>query len=398
MLHKTDTQPAASQTSSSEFLYGKGIYLGHDCTHVDARKRTMALEAAGVQLKGFFFRRAKNNADYQPEWDNVELGVTQDNNYLKRIPALLKGLMILIQHKKDFRSAKFIMARNFDIMFIAMIAKFLTGSRATLVYDLPDIQEFFFGDGLKSKVFRFLERIILSNISMLIVTSPGFMTGYFVKLQNYKGPFYVWENKLLKEQMGDLPEPETLNTQRNQPDPWVICWHGTLRCPTSMQVLAQAAQRLGPKVKIYMRGKQTIYPELFEATFKDIENVEFGGEYKTPDDLEEIYGPAHFVWCPDYFDAKGNADLLLPNRLYQGGALGVVPLTAEGQESANYVAEHELGFVLKQPLVDNLVNLIETVTWEDYAVRRARNYAARDTLFMENSKDVKDMLAEIDRL
>jgi succinoglycan biosynthesis protein ExoL len=302
----------------------------------------------------------------------------------------------MLKHGRDFRAAKFIMARNFDIMFIAMLAKILTGSKAKLVYDLPDIQEFFFGTGLKAKVLRFLERIILSRLSLLIVTSPGYMRGYFEKLQGYNGRYHVWENKLLAEQMGEMPTPDNMNAQRSKPNPWVVCWHGTLRCPKSMEVLANAARRLGDKVKIYMRGKQTIYPELFEKTFAGIPNVEFGGEYQTPDDLEEIYGPAHFVWSVDYFDAQGNADLLLPNRLYQGGALGVVPLTAEGQESAHYVTENGLGFVLKKPLDDSLVEFIENITWDAYVQKRDENYAQRDTLFIESSKDIRDMLQAID--
>jgi len=386
--------------SMTEYPFGKGVFLGHDCTHVDARKRTMALESAGVQLKGFFFRREKNNADYQPEWDNVELGVTADNNYLKRVPALLKGLKILVDHKKDLRAAKFIMARNFDMMFIGMLAKVLTGSKAKLVYDVPDVQEFFFGSGAKGKVFRFLEKIILSQISLLVVTSPGFVRGYFEKFQNFKGKHFVWENKLLSEQMGEMPRSDKMdrhraNTSTTQ-SPWVVCWHGTLRCPKSMGILAETAKRMGSKVRFYLRGKQTIYPELFEKTFAGIENVDFGGEYRTPDDLEEIYGPAHFNWCADYFDPEGNSPLLLPNRVYQGGALGVVPLTIEGQESANYVGEHKLGHVLPEASADALVEFLEAANWDEYLKARQRNYDARDTLFLEDANDLKKLLEAIE--
>ncbi len=388
------------ESHNLDVFYGKGIFLGHDCTHVDARKRTMALESAGVQLKGFFFRREKNNADYQPEWDNVELGITVDNNYAKRVPALLKGLKILVNHKKDLREAKFLMARNFDMMFIGMLAKVLTGSKAKLVYDIPDIQEFFFGKGIKGKVFRGLEKIILSQISLLVVTSPGFVTGYFEKYQNYKGRHFVWENKLLSEQMGEMPSPQAMNVHRQKVGDddtlWTVCWHGTLRCPKSMAILADTAKRLGSKVKFYLRGKQTIYPELFEKTFAGIENVEFGGEYRTPDHLEEIYGPAHFNWCPDYFDPDGNSPLLLPNRLYQGGALGVVPIAIEGQESANYVKNHNLGYVLPEASADALIAFLETATWDDYLLARARNYEARETLFLEDATDLKLLLDAID--
>ncbi len=388
---RTDAVPETENVAQTA-----GIYVGPDCTHVDARKRTMALEAAGVSLKGFFFRRrGKNNTNYQPEWDNVELGETSDNNYLKRIPALLKGVGILLKHRVDLRRADFIMARNFDMMFIAVLAKLLSGSKAKMVYDVPDIQAFFFGDNLRAYVFRFLERLLLSQTSLLMVTSPGYITGYFESRQKFKGAHYVWENKLLAEQMGDIPAPAQLNRKRKKNDPWIICWHGTLRCADSMRILAETAERLKGKVHIYMRGKPTIHPDLFQKVFKDISNVEFGGEYQTPDDLVEIYGKAHFNWCIDFFDCRGNAPLLLPNRVYQGGYLGVVPLTAGGQESARYVKEHELGIVLKKPIVESLVSFLSTVTWEDYVALRAKNYAKRDELFIETADDVRSMLMAI---
>lgn len=394
------TVETQANDTNSAYFFGKGVFLGHDCTHVDARKRTMALESAGVELKGFFFRREKNNADYQPEWDNVELGVTVDNNYAKRVPALLKGLKILVDHKKDLQDAKFLMARNFDMMFIGMLAKVLTGSKAKLIYDVPDVQEFFFGTGLKGKVFRALEKIILKNASLLVVTSPGFVRGYFEKMQNFKGRHFVWENKLLSEQMGDMPTSEQMDVHRanvkESNAPWTVCWHGTLRCPKSMEILAETAKRMGPRVKFYLRGKQTIYPELFEKTFAGIENVEFGGEYRTPDHLEEIYGPAHFNWCADYFDPEGNSPLLLPNRVYQGGALGVVPLTISGQESANYVETHNLGHVLPEASADALVEFLENASWEDYLKARTRNYEARNTLFLEDASDLRLLLDAIE--
>ncbi len=399
-VKSVDNVITTEKSELSETVYGNGVFLGHDCTHVDARKRTLALESAGVKLKGFFFRRQKNNADYQPEWDNVELGVTVDNNYLKRIPALLNGLKILVQHKADLKAAKFIMARNFDMMFIGMLAKMLTGSKAKLVYDVPDIQEFFFGGGLKGKVFRFLEKIILRNTSLLVVTSPGFVSGYFEKYQNYSGKHFVWENKLLSEQMGEMPSADQMNAYRKQTEdggePWVVCWHGTLRCPKSMEILSEAAKRLGSKVKFYFRGKQTIYPELFEKSFAGIDNVEFGGEYRTPDHIEEIYGPAHFNWCVDYFDPNGNSPLLLPNRIYQGGALGVVPLTIKGQESANYVRDHNLGHVLPEASADAVVEFLENANWEDYLSARERNYAAREHLFLEDATDLHKLLDAIE--
>lgn len=396
MTQTLETEPVVEAEAEAAPSYGRCVYLGHDVTHTDARKRTLALEKAGATLKSFMFRRSKSNADYKAEWDNVELGVTEDRNYLKRIPALLKGLGVLLKHKQDLKDAKFIMARNFDMMFLAVMAKMLSGSKAKLVYDVPDVQEFFFGAGLKGKLFRAVERFMLARTALLCVTSPGYLRGYFEPVQGYEGKSFVWENKVLAEQLGEAPAEDDLNAMRAPPEPWVLCWHGTLRCPRSMKILSEAARRLGPKIQLIMRGKPTDHPELFFESFDGLANARFGGEYKLPGDLLEIYGPAHFVWCVDYFDPDGNSPLLLPNRVYQGGYMGVVPIGAQGQETGDYIARNNLGPQLELPLVESLVDFFEKLSWEDYLAMRDRVFANRQALFIETASDIRKLLAAID--
>ena len=376
--------------------YGSAIYIGPDCTHATVRKRIFAMEAAGVDVTGFTFRREKSNKDYVPEWNNVDLGITLDRNYKKRVAALWRGLKILLSHKDTLKSAKYIYARNFDNIMLGLAAKRLSGSKAKLVYEVPDVQEFFFGDSRRAKVFRWLERRVLARLDLLVASSPGFIKGYFQPTQKFKGKSFVWENKLLADQMGELPSEAQLSAMRPAPNPWVISWHGTLRCPETMKILSEVARRLPEKVFIYMRGKPVDFPELFEKSFDGLKNVQFGGEYTLPDDLVDIYGPPHFAWCIDYFDPEGNSPLLLPNRLYQGGYLGVVPIGVDGQETGEFIARHNLGPQLQTPLVDNVVAFFENLTWDDYLKWRQTTFAKRDQLFIETSNDVRQLLAAID--
>ena len=209
--------------------YGVGVYLGPDVTHVDARKRTLALELAGVDLTSFMFRRrGKNNADYVPEWRNIELGITEDRNYSQRVKALAAGLKKLVDHRDLLREARFIMARNYDQLSLAVSAKKLTGTKAKIVYDVPDVQEFMFGTGAKGKFFRSSERSFLNAVDLLVITSPGYLRGYFKPVQGYDGPVFIWENKNLSEQIGDLPPPEQIEANRRPPMPGF--WPGMARC------------------------------------------------------------------------------------------------------------------------------------------------------------------------
>ena len=41
-------------------------------------------------------------------------------------------------------------------------------------------------------------------------------------------------------------------------------------------------------------------------------------------------GDVHFTWAIDFYEAGANSDWLLPNRLYEGGAHGAVPIALAG--------------------------------------------------------------------
>jgi succinoglycan biosynthesis protein ExoL len=51
----------------------------------------------------------------------------------------------------------------------------------------------------------------------------------------------------------------------------------------------------------------------------------------------------------DRFDAGANSDWLLPNRLYEGGAHGRIPIALEGTEVASFLRAKGIGLILPRP-------------------------------------------------
>ena len=373
----------------------KGIYVGVDATNPTLILRIRSFLRAGVQLKAFTFRRAKFNTSYEPEWDNVHLGMTTDRNYLSRLPALIGGLIKMMRHRDDFRAADFIYARNMDLLFLGLLARKLTGSHAKLVYEVEDVQEIFFKDTRSGRLFRWLERWALRKIDLLVPLSPGFMRGYFEPVQNYDGPHYVLENKI---QLGDRPDTRTEAGEawKGIRDRWVIGWFGTLRCPKSMALLEQIAETLGDKVEIYTRGYPT---ETGLDAYMEIVNRHpnwvYDGEYTIPDDLEQMYGRVHFSWCIDFLDEFGNSPLLLACRMYQGGFYGAVPLVVEGWEMDRWLTRAGVGHAFEQPFAEPICAFLETLDRGDYEAERARIEDNRNELFLEDGRDTAGLLQMI---
>ncbi|MCL6285646.1 hypothetical protein M3P21_19130 [Ruegeria sp. 2012CJ41-6] len=371
------------------------VFLGSDATNPTLILRIRSFLRAGADVTGFTFRRWKFNTDYQPEWANIHLGRTVDRNYLRRLPSLLRALYVVAQHRQVLRRADVIYARQIDLLLLGLLGKWLSGSPARMVYEVEDIQEVFFKKTLQGKIFRWLERWALKHVDLLVPLSPGFLRGYFQPVQNYTGPSFVLENKI---QLGDQSDEPTRagRVWEEITDRWVIGWFGTLRCPKSMALLEEVAERLGPKVEIYTRGYPTetgldAYMEIVNRH----PNWTYAGEYTIPGDLEEMYGRVHFSWCLDFLDEHGNSPLLLACRMYQGGFYGAVPLVPAGSEMDRWVSEAGIGHALPAPYAEPIARFLENTTVEAYREERAEIMDRRRDLFLEDGTDTRALLDTI---
>ena len=369
----------------------KVAYFGLDSTDRNVIKRIAEFKGAGVEVVGFTFRRDRLNRDFQPDWDNIHLGWTADRRYASRIPKLVRAIFVVLGNRRKLEGISFICARNVDLLAVALIVRSVLRLRVPLVYEVLDVQRIFLGTGLVSRLFRAAERWLMRGASLLAVSSPAFHREYYRKLLNYDGPWYVLENKVSMLQMERVgASTERTGAWREVRDRWVIGWFGTLRCPRSPHILARVAERLGDDVLIYMRGYPT---ETGLDAFLDVvdrhPNMVYEGEYRSPQDLAELYGRVHFSWCVDFLDEGANSDWLLPNRLYEGGLFGSVALAAEGTEIARVVRERELGKALPLPLEDSVVDLLRRLTRDEYREMRSTVEARPRSDFADAGEDVR---------
>src|SRR3546814_9276216 len=98
----------------------------------------------------------------------------------------------------------------------------------------------------------------------------------------------------------------------------------------------------------------------------------YGGEYRNPDDLPEIYGRVHLTWAFDFLDEGSNSDWLLPNRLYEGGYFGSVALASSHTETGKKVRELGLGYTFEPPELDSLVAFLRGYSMAEHLARRDR--------------------------
>jgi succinoglycan biosynthesis protein ExoL len=395
---KAVQQQANASASAQPPLARTVAFFGHDWTESTVVKRINAFQAHGTRVIGFMFRRAQRTAPAGAAWENVDLGTTVDRHYLLRLAKLASGLLKILRHRAALRQAQIYYARNIDMLLLALTARALIGSRAPVVYEVLDVQRVFVGSGLVSRAFRAAERLLMARAALLVVSSPAFISEYFVPCQNYSGRWRLIENKVSAAQA--LPAATGTQRSKTADPPWVIGWFGTLRCLRSLEILSRIADAGQGKVIVHVRGlpsQEDLTLEQIEAACDGRSNLVYGGPYRSPQDLPAIYGPVHLAWCIDYLDAGGNSDWLLPNRVYEGGLMGCLALARRGTATADMVDRVGLGWSFEEPLEASIGEFIAHLTAGTLEDAQHRLEAVPRSTFVDLT-DTRDLLDEMDSL
>jgi hypothetical protein len=305
---------------------------------------------------------------------------------------LLLAILTSVRNRDVLKQCDVIYARNLDMLLIAVAAKWLSGAKVPVVYEVLDIQRVFLGKGLAGKLFRWAERRLMAATSLLVVSAPDFVSQYFAPEYGFKGRWFLLENKLPETAIDAhvLASRETLAPG----PPWVIGMFGVLRCARSLDILCHVAEQLGDDVRIYLRGilSETDIPAArMAAICARLPNVIFDGPYVNPRDLASIYGKIHLIWAADFLDPGGNSEWLLTNRIYEGGLMGAVLLAARGNATGRMVEREGLGFTLGEPLRQAAADFVKNLDSDTFLAARARVRGAERALFVDQS-DTKNLI------
>ncbi|MGE0740469.1 MAG: glycosyltransferase [Hyphomonadaceae bacterium] len=331
-------------------------YFAHELADAAVQKRVRMLREAGenVSLLGFERDRGAPQAH-----SGAVLGQTRNGQFLARIASVAAAIPRALKLKPQWIGARLIIARNLEMLALVVALTRLAGVRPRIVYECLDIHRIVLGASLASWLVRAAERALLRRVDVVATSSPAFERNYFRAIQHYAGRVVVVENKVFSA------TPATAPTLSMPPPPWIIAWCGVLRCRRSFAILRALADAFPERVRIEMWGAPALdqVPD-FHAKAARSPNMLYRGRYR-PEELQAIYASAHFAWAVDFYEAGGNSDWLLPNRLYESLCFGAIPIAAEGVETASWLDAHKVGVVLAAPLEESLPAFIERLSPND---------------------------------
>ena len=316
-------------------------YLVHDLTDPAVARRVEMLQCGGANVVVAGFHRSETPPAMVAGVEAIALGRTQDARMVSRAGSVLRARASVGTLVRKLGPVDAIMARNLEMLAIASVLRRSIGVPLPLTYEVLDVHRLAIDAGIKGRVLRALEGRLARDAHLLVTSSPAFLEGYFKPLSRVRLPVRIVENKVLA---GSLPPAAE---QRRAGPPWRIGVFGALRCRRSLEILRDLAAARNGRVEVVIRGRPStaVFPDLAKEVAA-WPHCEFHGPYRNPQDLPDIYSDIHFVWAIDYYEAGGNSEWLLPNRLYEGGLYGAVPLARDGTEIAVTLRRLDTGVVL----------------------------------------------------
>jgi succinoglycan biosynthesis protein ExoL len=320
------------------------------------------LKIASAQVILIGFKRTAERLKDVEGCETIDLGETRDGAFLARIGSVASAAMRLERLEKALRGCNVLLARNLEMLFLAVKARRRYARNASLVFECLDIHRMLLGNGLSSYLLRSIETSLMRDVDLILTSSPRFVSEYFDP-RKFNRPIRILENKVL------LADPEISRPSRPPPrvgPPWKIGWFGMIRCRRSFEVLRSVAREADGSLQIRIAGRPSPkeFPD-FAELLAGSPHVTFTGPYRF-DELPTLYGDVHFSWAIDFFEQGLNSSWLLPNRIYESSFFGSVPIAVAGVETARWLAQKQIGVILDGRPEISLRDFFRALTHQRY--------------------------------
>ena len=324
----------------------KIAYFVHDLSDAAIHRRVRMFSCGGGTVTPIGFRRSAEAIVAVEGTRAVDLGRTRDGRLAGRVGSILAALAKLQNLEEHVAGADVIVARNLEMLVLAIRAGKLFAPKAAIVYECLDIHRMLVAKRLDGRLLQLMESRLWRDVDLLLTSSPAFVHNYFTP-RGFPAPIRLVENKVLEIESHDNDQKRP---QLPPGPPWRIGWFGIIRCRSSFDILSSLARAADGAVEIIIRGQPSgaTFRD-FDVAIRNLPHVHFAGSYRTTD-LPRIYRDVHFSWSIDYFETGQNSAWLLPNRIYEGTLHGAVSIALAGVETGRWLAERGIGVLLNEPV------------------------------------------------
>lgn len=355
--------------------------------HPRDSKRISMLQNEGFQVEAVAFERDYHRGRL-PNCNVTFLGKVKNRQYFVRLFKLLWAIPTI---RQAIRRNKAVYALGQDVAFISSLAGL--GLGRPVIMEVGDIVGLQVADSFAGRIFRLFDSIVTSRYSLLVVISEGFLNTYYKSWLGISIPSLVIENKLSS---ADLPKKPSFYRKRLSDEmisrgrPIRIGYFGLLRDDWSWKVLSSLAASHSEKFEIVFAGFPVNPINICELV-KDSSNMFYLGEYKSPDQLPEIYNKIDMVWAcyPKIKSNDWNLKWGRPNRFYESCFFGKPCFAREGCLFAEDVKKLNLGCIIDNTDVSEVVNQISAISWKELLIWSHSVFELPSEFFLHSKESKK---------
>ena len=326
-------------------------FIMNSISDAHANKRINEFVSKGHNVKVFGFERDKN-----VKYNNNAITIGRFSNalsYQKRISIYVKALWSLF--KKHSGNDCIWYYQGLDVALFSIL--FNHGKR--YIYEECDLVH----ANVQNKLIRCLlekaDKHIIKNSYKTIMTSEGFLTFHYGKVDNAPENIVVIPNKLSPEvmQINNIP-PQPFNCGNIK-----FAFVGGLRY-NALVSIADIISKNYPNHEFHFYG--FVSPNIPEKDLPKRANVSYHGAYKSPDDLPAIYSNVD-VLISTYDTKSANVCYAEPNKLYESIFFRRPIVVSANTFLADKVKRMGTGYIVdafNDNAVKSLVKEIES-TWQE---------------------------------
>ena len=332
-------------------------------------KRIQALKADGYNCTIFSFEREYFKGNNLEEF--ISLGRVQHGNYLKRSKILIKAFLKLLRNRVTIKNANYLYVFGLDNLVLINLLVKLLNADIKIIYEVADIRDAMFQTNMLGKTLRLVEKNMIEKTYLTVVTSPYFISDYFVPLLNVRSDkFLVIENKLFN------PIPELIEKEHEN-NKLRIGFFGLLRSQKAWELLYNLAAKHPNYIEIYIRGYLLNLGD-FEKKINELDNIKYDGEYKSPDDLAEMYGRIDISLIGNISNNMKNVNLALPNRYYESLHYRTPMIAHSNTAVARKIKQNAVGWEIDFTELDTAIEKIMSINSDELKKVKEKTYVDKN--------------------
>lgn len=256
----------------------------------------------------------------------------------------LKIRRIITKHLKP---NGIIITSSYDTLFQCFFINF--NNKYRIFHQSRDLNRLQLANSIISRLFIQIERMLLSKVEKLIITSNAFYTHYYQK--------HFSKTVILLENIPKLTIWKDFERQRNN-DVITIGYVGIIRYYPSLFQLIEVVDRLisnGIKVNVIFAGGGDT--TILKNKIKNPSNYIFLGPYEYSKDIKNIYKNIDVIYSLyDSFDK--NCQLAMPNKFYESIITKIPIIVAKNTFVSQEVQKLGIGISIMTGDNESLLNKI----------------------------------------